>query len=343
MLYIHIPFCDYKCGYCSFNSFVDKGSVEEYFTALNRQLKTDLENLESLRSIYIGGGTPSSVDPKHYEKIFTTLQHHLKDVTEITVEANPKSGNYSWFKEMRNFGVNRLSLGVQSFNGEKLNLLTRVHSEKEAKNSFFDGRKAGFENISIDLIYDTALDSEKILQEELLGIKDLSPEHLSAYSLIIEEDSSFSGKYEKKKDSETLQKLYVGEFNKLLPQYEISNFGKKSVHNSGYWEYKEYLGVGAGAVGRVKSSRTYPNKDLKSYIKDPLFKEIETLNKEDIKCEKIFLGLRSDAGFEISILTEKEKSRVKILDQEKKIKIKDSKVYNNDYFIADELALFIMD
>ncbi len=343
MLYIHIPFCEKKCGYCSFNSFVDKRLQKNYLSALKTQLRQELEHCPPLHTVYIGGGTPSSVDGFAYEDLFSIIHNHSKEIQEITIEANPTSASLPWLKTMRGFGVNRLSLGVQSFDDKKLKLLTRSHTALEARTSFLHAREVGFENISIDIIYDTALDSHKILEKELQGIQDLSPEHLSAYSLIIEKSSGFKNEFQKKQDNESLQKRYVQAFDTLLAQYEIANFGKKSLHNSGYWAYKEYVGVGAGAVGRVGQERIYPPKDLTSYIKNPLQKCKEKLTQEDIKFEKIFLGLRCDEGVSLEILSQYELQRVAMLEKEGTIKIQEQKVYNRDYFLADEIALFIME
>lgn len=348
LLYIHIPFCDSKCSYCSFNSYVDKFHLKEtYMEALFVQLKYELERFDakngSIETLFIGGGTPSSVPPKLYEPIFKFLEPYLACGSEITSEANPNSATFEWLSGMWKLGVNRLSFGVQSFDANKLRLLNRAHSSEQAKEAILNAHKIGFQNISIDLIYATLGDTKELLSHDLKTALSLPINHLSAYALTIEEGTAFEKKPQMSK--ETL-KLTTWLFDTLkahnFEQYEISNFGiYQSRHNLGYWLYKDYMGVGSGAVGKLFEERFYPHTILEKYIENPLEIRIEKLSDEDIKMERIFLGFRSCIGVESEILNAFEYKRAQILVDENKLQFKEGKFYNNDYLLADEITLFL--
>lgn len=311
------------------------------------QLKNDiLENnidKHSIESVFIGGGTPSSVEFELYKPIFEFIKDYLKDDAEITSEANPNSATLNWLVGMKHLGINRVSFGIQSFDEKKLKYLGRAHSKDDAIKAIKNAKNAGFENINGDLIYGVHGDSLDLIANDIKILNDLGITHISAYSLTLEEGTKFENKpYTKIDDEELAQDIF-----KLLEkygfnQYEISNFAKNNLyskHNFGYWEYKEYFGIGAGAVGRLGCERLYPLKDVNEYIKNPLYKDIEQLSIEDIRLEKILLGLRSMCGFSESIVENKEK--LQILVKEKKLLKKDSYIYNNDFLLSDEIALFI--
>jgi len=345
LLYIHIPFCDSKCHYCSFNSYTDILHLKkEYFKALKKQLYFELKRFKTkkLDSIYIGGGTPSAIEAKYYEDIFMTLQPFITNQTEITTEANPNSLTKEWLKEMLNFGINRVSLGVQSFDDKKLKFLGRNHNGKTAINAL-ETLSSNIKNFSLDFIYDTTCDTKELLLSDLNKALKFPITHISSYSLTIEKGTTFFGKNSLLKGDDNLIFWFIDKIkSQNFTQYEISNFGKiKSKHNLGYWSGKDYLGVGSGAVGFFKDKRFYTNKNVKSYIKDPLEIEIENLTPQNLKDEKIFLGLRSEVGVNLEILDNTQKEKVSLLLHENKIYIKESKIYNKDYFLADEITLFL--
>lgn len=350
LCYIHIPFCDSKCHYCAFYSKIDENSLkEQYLNAIKKQLIHDLSLYEiskdEISSVFIGGGTPSSVHESFYEEIFLILENYLNKNAQITTEANPNSANQSWLKEMKNFGVNRISFGVQSFNDEKLKFLGRAHDSKTAKEAIYKAQECGYENINIDLIYDTKFDDEKNIFHELSNALILPINHISAYELTLEANTVFYKNKTAKKYDENLGRLIkevLEQYNFL--HYEVSNYAKdeKCTHNLGYWSKKEYLGIGASAVGFIKNHRTYPKGDIQNYIKNPLFKHHEALSLQDLKLESIFLGLRSEVGINLEIFTDDELKRVKILLDENKIFIKNNILYNKDFFISDEIALFLV-
>lgn len=345
LLYIHIPFCQSKCPYCAFGSVVGQDLLaDDYFNALCDDLKSQISNLKKVKfkSVFIGGGTPSAVDFKFYEKLFAIFKPYLNKNAEITVEANPNSVNKDWLIGIKTLGVNRISFGVQSFYEDKLKLLGRTHSIEDVKTAVKNAKIAGFKNINIDIIYSTKLDNKKRLKEEISQALKLKIKHISAYSLTLEEKTPFENKFEYKKDSVKLSKFIINELNKNgFKQYEISNFGKICKHNLGYWQADEYIGIGAYSVGFYSNKRLYASKNLKEYIKDPLYRDIEILNHNDLIFEKIFLGARSCVGINKKILNEKQNQKIKILKKAKKVYEKDGIIYIKNFLLADEIALFI--
>lgn len=315
--------------------------------ALYKQLlyEVELHKPQKISSIFIGGGTPSTVEAELYEDIFAFILPFCEPNCEITTEANPNSATLAWLEQMKNLGVNRLSFGVQSFHDEKLKFLGRAHSKKTAIQAVQNAFSAGIQNISLDLIYATKLDTFALLKEDVQTAMNLPINHLSAYALSIEENTKFYNH-----PTFANEDLHVTkDFFKLIESfgfshYEISNFGKyESKHNLGYWEGKEYLGIGAGAVGFIKDKRFYPHKSVEDYIKNPLFKNVENLSVEDLHVEKIFLGLRSKIGLHVKTFNEREKHRVQMLVEEKKLIKNEQRYYNPDFLLADEIALFILD
>jgi len=238
-------------------------------------------------------------------------------------------------------GVNRLSLGVQSFNNKKLQFLGRTHSAKMAINGIEMAKKIGFSNISIDIIYNTAIDNKKLLKNDIDIAISLGVSHISGYSLTIEKGTKFFKSNNKNLSNRDFSKFVIENIvNSGLKQYEISNFGKISKHNFGYWQYKNYIGIGSGAVGFLNNRRIYPNKSIKAYIKNPLeFKE-EFLTEKDILTEKLFLGFRSIIGVKKSLIQNK---KINTLLNEGLIVEKGDRYYNTNFLIADEITLFLID
>ena len=346
LLYIHIPFCDSKCFYCSFNSYTKKHYLKkEYIKALLKQLDFELKKIKKneIESIFIGGGTPSTLEANYYEEIFKKIEPYLKKDIEITIEANPNSVKKEWLRDIKSLGLNRVSFGVQSFDEKKLKFLGRAHSSKEAISAVENAFSVGFENISIDLIYETILDTKELLEKDIKIALNLPINHISAYALTLEENTPFFNRKDVKKDDESLGYFIAGLITKKFPQYEISNFGLyRSKHNLGYWMLKDYIGVGAGAVGFYKNQRFYTQNSLEDYIKNPTKKEVENLTNEDLITEKIFLGFRSIVGVKKSILNESMLKRAQILIKNGKIYEKDKKLYNKNLFLADEISLYIL-
>ncbi|WP_345977211.1 radical SAM family heme chaperone HemW [Sulfurimonas sp. HSL3-7] len=347
LIYIHIPFCDSKCHYCSFNSYVDLFHLRErYMQALMVQLKFELKRFKaekgSIETVFIGGGTPSTVKPELYGPLFELLAPYIKEGAEITSEANPNSATAVWLEGMHALGVNRISFGVQSFNDEKLKKLGRAHKAEEASKALFRAQKAGFEHLSLDLIYGVENDTQALLEHDLNEAFRLPIDHLSAYALTIEEGTPFASTPDVANEKLALTEWFLQRIKERFATYEISNFGNyHSKHNLGYWEYKDYIGLGSGAVGFLKNERFYPSGNVQAYIDNPLDIQSELLGKEAVKTEKIFLGLRSIVGVDEAILSEKEQEKARLLVKEKKLSYRDGHFYNDDYLLSDELALFI--
>ena len=316
--------------------------------ALHTQLLYELERFQvspqTIETLFIGGGTPSTIEPKLYEPIFTLLSPYLKNNAEITTEANPNSASMQWLEGMRTLGVNRISFGVQSFDNKKLKALNRAHSYTDAIDAINRAKEIGYEHISLDLIYNYADDTKELLINDIDIAFSLPIDHISAYELTIEEHTKFAQTPNKRQDNDNLAFFVTKEIEKRgFKAYEISNFGSyQSKHNRGYWQGKDYIGAGAGAVGFLQDTRLYPSTDIDSYIKNPLNITKEKLSDEELTIEKIFLGLRSDIGVSKSILTPTMIKQADILVAREKLIYQDTHYYNRDFFISDELALFLL-
>jgi len=350
LLYIHIPFCDSKCSYCAFNSYTTLNRLKDaYMQALYQQLCYDLNRFEiqplSIKTLFIGGGTPSTLPAQAYSEIFQTLRPYFTKDVEITFEANPNSADMSWLEGINALGATRVSFGVQSFDPKKLKHLNRAHSKEDALKAVFNAHSIGFQHISIDIIYNTLYDTKAFLEKEFEIIKTLPIDHLSTYSLIIEDNTPFAQTPEISVEREES----YGEIKTLieslgLPQYEVANFGRYHCrHNLGYWRYEPYMGVGAGAYGTINQKRYTPHHDVNAYISDPLFSTEEALLPHEIKMEKVLLGLRCKEGFEKALLNPAESLRLEHLLEEEKLFVDSGCVYNPNFFIADEIALYLLD
>ncbi len=321
--------------------------------ALKKQLKYNLDNYvlkrdKKIETVFIGGGTPSTIKAFEYEEIFSMIKPFLTEFAEITTEANPNSASFEWLQNMKDFGVNRVSFGVQSFENNKLKFLGRSHNSNSAIKAIQNANSIGFKGINCDIIYGVQGDTIESIKSDLDVAFSLPITHLSAYSLTIEEGTKFFDRSSVKIDDEELSyEIFDYISKKGFSQYEISNFAKnkesESKHNYGYWQHKEYLGVGAGAVGYINSQREYPSKSIEEYINDPLFFEIEKIDEDDVKTEKILLGFRCSNGVELELFNEKEKQKIDELIQYNKLYIENEKVYNKNFLLADELALYILD
>jgi oxygen-independent coproporphyrinogen-3 oxidase len=317
--------------------------------ALQKQLSFELKRFDTqenqIKTLFIGGGTPSTVDPELYKPIFELLEPYLQDDAEITTEANPNSATKEWLEGMKELGVNRVSFGVQSFDSNKLKALNRAHTPQQAKEAIVYAKEIGFKHLSLDLIYNYQGDTQKILLNDIEEAFSLPIDHISAYELTIEDGTKFSSTPEVRQENEDLAFFVADEIKKRgFKHYEISNFGSyQSRHNKGYWELEDYIGAGAGAVGFLKDTRYYPQTHIESYITNPLNITEEALRKDELLTEKIFLGLRSSIGVRKSLLSEKMTAKADVLCKEKKLLCKDSHYYNNNFFLSDELALYILD
>lgn len=328
-LYIHIPFCVKKCAYCDFLSGAqDEETIKKYINALVKEIyghhKQTLEYLVS--SIFLGGGTPSILKTQQVQQIFDALKHtfHISQDAEITIEANPGTVTKEKLETYRRCGINRISFGLQSANNEELKLLGRIHTYEEFLESFRWARECGFDNINVDLISAIPKQTVASWEDTLQKVIALHPEHISAYSLIVEEGTPFAEVYgegyprEKDlPDEEEERKIYY-RTEELLEEtgyhcYEISNYAKKGrecKHNLGYWERKEYLGIGLGAASLIDNTRYKNTDNLAYYIKNAsrlemIQEDMQVLSPTEQMEEFIFLGLRKMEGISEKEFTEK--------------------------------------
>jgi oxygen-independent coproporphyrinogen-3 oxidase len=316
--------------------------------ALYLQLEFELQRFRvkpnTIETLFIGGGTPSTISPKLYRPIFELLDRYLTKDVEITTEANPNSATKKWLSGMRDLGVNRVSFGVQSFDTHKLKALNRSHTATEAIDAINNAYAIGFRHISLDIIFNYRGDTTSLLQSDIEKAFNLPINHISLYELTIESGTDFAKRAEVRQESDELA-LFVADsiIKRGFTHYEISNFGKyQSRHNRGYWEGREYIGAGAGAVGFRGSSRFYPSTDIDSYIKEPLRIKEESLSDDELLTEMIFLGLRSDVGIGADRLPTHIRENCNFLVKESKLLLKDGRYYNTNLFLADEIALFLL-
>lgn len=303
MIYVHIPFCKRKCLYCDFFSVCTLSLADDYTQAVINEInKTDAQTVET---IYIGGGTPTVLGD-NLVRIVNALRERfpLAENYEFTVEANPGAVSGDLLKRLYASGVNRISLGVQSFNDDELKALGRIHSSDDAHGAIYDIQNAGFTNFSLDLMLAIPKQTKKSLAHTLDEIEKINPPHVSAYSLIVEENTPF---YEMEldlcdEDSEREFYYYAGKRlgNMGLKRYEISNFAKKgfeSVHNLHYWQDYEYTGIGAGAHSFKNLKRFNNVCNIEKYIQNqPCYENITKISPKERQLELFMLGLRMTEG-----------------------------------------------
>jgi oxygen-independent coproporphyrinogen III oxidase len=339
-LYIHVPFCIRKCDYCDFVSFpgMDKSTIDRYVDAVCEECRAKEEFLsEGISTLYFGGGTPSLLSPAQVERIFSAISHvsyYFPDGQEITIEANPDTVDVDKLAGYRISGINRISLGAQSFDDRLLKILGRIHTVKDTVNAYNCAREAGFDNLNLDLMF--ALPNQSLSDwEETLKISiSLKPEHLSVYNLQVEESTPMWKKRyspnaadeklvfpDEDEDAEmylfALRYLQQNGFNR----YEISNFaldGKECRHNIAYWENRDYLGIGVAAHSCINGKRWANTTSLKRYLTSPesAVEEITPATDLSRRQETLFLGLRLSKGVETKHFEGFEKDVDELLREE---------------------------
>ena len=320
-IYIHIPFCIQRCSYCNFFSVVSINLVNEVINAIIKELsiRKDYLKNEPVQTIYFGGGTPSLLTIQQIEKLLNTVYTNfpVEQNAEITFEANPDDLTKNYLFDLKKVGINRLSIGIQSFDDDKLKILNRRHNATQAHEAVREAQKAGFNNISIDLIYGLPFQSLDEWGADLDKAFSLSIQHLSAYGLTFEEKTLLSKQKEKKIIEPADEELMIKMYELLLEEsskkgfdaYEISNFslpGFYSRHNSSYWNQTAYLGVGPSAHSYNGISRQWNVAAIQKYtegiLKNSSFYEQEILSLEDRYNEYVLLGLRTKNGINIDAL-----------------------------------------
>lgn len=327
-LYIHIPFCVKKCNYCDFLSGTSTEAERSRYTkALERELLYYAPKFKDtpVTSVFIGGGTPTFLETDKLISIMETVRgaYNLTEDCEVTIECNPKTASLESLYKYREVGINRISIGLQSVNEDELKALGRVHDFNDFLRTFENARKAGFNNINVDIMTALPGQTPEKLQKTLSSVYMLRPEHISAYDLIIEPGTPFYAKYH-----EDLEKREAGLVPEFLPkeeteealtnlvedfltkhgyhQYEVSNFARpdrECRHNIGYWDRVPYLGVGIGAASLIEETRWSNERDIYKYMDMLLGDElcvpavdVHTLSKKEAMEEFFFLGLRKKDG-----------------------------------------------
>ncbi|WP_103981731.1 radical SAM family heme chaperone HemW [Helcococcus massiliensis] len=323
-LYIHIPFCEKKCNYCNFLTFVNNDEqIEKYVQYLIKEINLYKGENIHLDTIYIGGGTPSYLDEKYMVQIVDAIKNVfvLEDNLEFTIEMNPESVEVDKIKTYLQIGINRFSMGVQSFNNDVLNIMGRLHNRTSVFKKLALMRELGCKNISIDLMLANPKQDIEILREDLAIACKLDIDHISYYSLILKEQTYFDLWYRQGKielfDPEEERKMYHEVVDTLVKNgfdhYEISSFAKKGlrgIHNAKYWTLNDFIGLGMGAAGNISRTRFENVRDFDSYYelldKDqkPLL-EKEELSIEDREKEYLMLNLRMMKGFDIDQMNKK--------------------------------------
>ena len=325
-LYLHIPFCRQKCLYCDFPSFCGCDNLFEPYT--NALIKEVIEGAKDfsgtkIKTIFMGGGTPTLLPTPLLGKIMDTIfsKYDIDDHAEITIEANPGTLDLYIAKDLHFMGFNRLSMGLQAWQNPLLKRLGRIHTQETFLENYQAVRQAGFSNINIDLMMALPTQTLSDWEETLEKTIALKPEHISAYSLIIEEGTPFYDYYKKgiyQQTDETIDRQMYRLAQEMLSdkgyhQYEISNFaqnGKESAHNKVYWQTKEYRGFGLSSHSYLEGKRFHSPYDFETYLNakgnpKKLWQEIEPLTQHQQISEFLFMGLRMTEGISETIFTER--------------------------------------
>lgn len=313
-VYVHIPFCEHKCIYCDFYSIITKDNITAFLASVKKEIKhysNSQSQKRKVNSIYFGGGTPSLMTPSYINEIILAIKSNFEvsHDAEITLETNPGTVDNIKLKDFLKAGINRLSIGVQSFNDQELKFLTRIHDKPAAITSVLNAAEAGFDNISIDLIFNLPNQSKDLWKKNLEIAVSLPVKHVSAYSLILERGTILNkmvldGKVNIQ-DEDHDADLYEFTIDYLIEngfyQYEVSNFcktGYECRHNNSYWQYMDYFGFGPSAHSFIMKKRFWNFSSLKKYIaviknQDNAIAGSESLSNEQILAEFVMLALRS--------------------------------------------------
>lgn len=367
-LYIHIPFCLSKCHYCDFYSSTSTSAIPVFLKALLKEMEVYRNRFDVFDTLYIGGGTPSLLSPKQIENILARVQKNFDFTSEpeISIEMNPADLDQSLLESMREMGINRINIGVQSFDEKVLAFLSRRHSLKQSISAIEASRKAGFQNIGLDLIYGIPGQSMNLWLDTLRQAVAFSPEHLSCYQLTLGARTPLGIRYQAGEflmPGEKLQYEFFIKTSEFLEEagyihYEVSNFGREikftSRHNQKYWDHSPYLGLGPSAHSFQPNQRWWNHRSLDRYLAaidagNPPVEETEILTMEQLRLEALYLGLRTKKGvslhdfknrYQYDLFAEKKEMLDK-LREEGLISIQDGYLYPTQVglAVADGLAL----
>lgn len=354
--YIHIPFCVRICTYCDFNKyFIDKQPVDEYLDALILEMERRTQNANTkLKTMYVGGGTPTALNIEQLNKLLTAINRIFTIEGEFSFEANPDELTFEKVKLLKAFGVNRISMGVQTFKPELLEILGRTHKTEDIYDAVRNARDVGIESISLDLMYHLPQQTLEDFEKSLNLAMEMDIDHISSYGLILEPKTQFYNMYRKghlKLPNEDLgAEMYQTLMHKIedsrFHQYEISNFaidGHESEHNKVYWLNEEYYGFGAGASGYTNGVRYTNVNPVNHYIKaitnqeDPILTETRPTTNEQME-EEMFLGLRLNCGVNKNKFNEKFNTTIDQIFGQTIISLKNRKLIEEtqDYIYLTE-------
>ena len=346
-VYVHIPFCKSICSYCDFCKMYYHGPwVTQYLNALLLEIDERYEG-EEIKTLYIGGGTPSSLSSKDLKYLFDILSKlALADDAEVTFECNLNDINEELLFLLKEFGVNRLSIGIESFNEDKLKFMERYHTYDNAVEVMNLVRSHGFDNVNVDLMYGIPGETLKDLKKDLDMILDVEPDHISTYSLIVEDHTKVGNMGIIPIPEELDASMYELICDKLKKKdfihYEVSNFGKEgkeSRHNLTYWDNNEYYGFGMGASGYIHGVRYENTKTLKDYFAGKWVKSQDILSKDDIMYNELMLGFRKMEGISLRKFYDRyginmqEAFDLREVLREKELLVKDEYIFVNPKYI----------
>ena len=349
-VYIHIPFFLYFCTYCDFcKIYLNDKFVLPYLNSLANEIKDKYQG-EEIKTIYIGGGTPSSLSIKDIKYLLDlTKIFNINNLVEFTFECNLNDINEELLDLLRSYNVNRLSIGIESFNEKKLSFMNRYHTFDEAKEKINLCRKYGFDNINIDLIYGIPKETIGVLKKDLKQVLELKPEHISTYSLIIEDNTVIGISKMTPIDEELDEEMYNQICNILKKKdyihYEVSNFAKKgyaSKHNINYWLNNNYYGFGLGAHGYIGNIRYENTKSITKYINGDYVLDQTLLSKEEDMNNMIMLGFRLLNGINLKYFY--ERYNVNLQEQYDIQKLLDEKklLYKDGYLMINPKYIYVM-
>jgi oxygen-independent coproporphyrinogen-3 oxidase len=310
-LYLHVPFCRTICSYCDFcHRVYDRDTADAWLQALEKEIHFKDIN-PKLKTVYIGGGTPTALSLDQLQQLLELLKPYASEVKEYTVEINPETLTDEKASLLSQYGVNRASVGMQTGDTDLLKLIGRHHTEEDVSNAMSLLRKHGIDNISLDLMYSLPTQTMNQLEASIHDAVSMHPQHLSLYSLTIEENTVFGKKGYQHLDDDTEADMYEMICRTLpqygLEQYEVSNFaetGYQSMHNSAYWNYRDFYGIGCGASGKEGMIRYDHTKDLHAYLDDPLSIIEIPLTKKDAMEEMVMMGMRFRRGMDLHLFKE---------------------------------------
>lgn len=357
-IYIHIPFCREICTYCDFCKMLYLGKLSKnYFTALEKEF-SDRYMKEQIKTLYIGGGTPSVLNDNDLEKLLNIIGSiNLSENYEFTFECNIYDINEKLLLKLKQMGVNRLSIGIESFDKDNLSLMGRSGNFFDAKKKIELARSLGFTNINLDIIYALPHESLNTLKNDIKLLLKLKPEHISTYSLILEDNTLLKLKGYKSINEDLDSKMYNYIIKKLKKSgynhYELSNFSKKeyeSQHNLNCWNNEEYYGFGLGAAGYFAGVRYQNTRNLNDYLKGKTISDKEIVSKDSMMKYELMLGFRKINGINILDFQNKynvsifEAFKIKDLIKDKSLILKNNQLYINPkkLYLMNEILLKII-